>query len=205
MEEFAESISVVLYSAAVYKSLNTLEGFLQLSIDVLRNEIKRDFTISSSEIIELVSRQVDNARETGSEVLNRTINSIRLLIMARSQIQISEVAINGLYWQSGLAPYVWRWIHPCTRYLDRFGGEENKRNFVVLLQAIILCSQCQAHYIQNIPAINTSLQKTSLENIFLALHTHIARNPYSPFIYNADLIMNKYVADFSSFKHVRRA
>lgn len=95
-------------------------------------------------------------------------------------------------WPLHMAPYVWDWIHVVAIHIDLNGGPVEKRNFLHLVERVILCAMCKEHFIHNTPRILQALEKTSLSNTFLALHTSISVDQHAPFEYQVQDVSKKY-------------
>lgn len=78
-------------------------------------------------------------------------------------------------WQNVDAPFIWEWVHIVTIHLDLNAGMAEKTNFVVFLQNSVGCSICHSHYGQHMPRLIAALVKLSLTDVYLILHTTIAR------------------------------
>lgn len=112
------------------------------------------------------------------------------------------VSITNMYWQAGLAPYIWNFIHIICPIIDFEGSNIHKIKILHLIERVILCSICKRHYISNLQNLIKSLKENSLTNVMLAFHTSVTNRVLKeqggleqeeePFKFHGDLINREY-------------
>lgn len=112
------------------------------------------------------------------------MNDIREYLNTKTNIKwpMYDYIITEQYqgWNNVDSPLIWEWIHVITLYIDTKAGIIEKIFFIEFIKFIIGCSVCQQHYISNIKPMIKGLNKLSLTDTFLLLHsvTH-AKQPYN--------------------------
>lgn len=82
-------------------------------------------------------------------------------------------------WNNVEAPFIWEWIHVVTIHIDINAGVYEKISFINFIQNVITCGLCKYHYQSNIQLMVQGLQKQSLTDTYLILHSCIAAKlPY---------------------------
>ena len=92
-------------------------------------------------------------------------------------------------WQLVDAPWIWQWIHVSTIHVDLTYGVKEKSYFIVLVESMVGCSLCKSNYTRKKQILINGLEKYSLTDLFLQLHTQTKSGV--PFVLNRNLIQKK--------------
>lgn len=184
MEEFSSSTLAVLYGVASHGSSKMLELFIEISLEVM--DVKYTNTsVKGDDILEIFSKKID--RSEIFELLKEYFSNA-------TKREFTSIVPTGNSWTTLLAPFIWTWIHVVCIHLDLNESVEIKLRFINCIQSLILCRDCLRHYISSMSNIIDAVSKnTSLSNVFLSLHTHIANTRgVEKFHYDYALVDEKY-------------
>ena len=180
MEEYTAATIIVLYSSILLERETIVDAFLETSLMVLG--LPRE-NVHGRDLLGLME----------NPNFNETCAKIKTYLEEKTGGKFLDIYLTEIKsWPNSIAPWIWKWIHPTTHYIDCNFGLEMKKKFILLLQPIILCSECLSHYVDNIPSLVDSLRQTCLENTFIALHTHIREGKTKKFKYSPALLDRRY-------------
>lgn len=216
MHSYLQGIVIAAQSALVREGMESYQlfnSFLYISAGVINhhyNAINLDKKIvlklkSHEEMtqffkeIQQVNQQMMAIKPTPLPAvgLNIILGKVRALLVDVFGIDFPDICIttkaqNGaIVWADDIAPYVWNWIHPTSACIDQECGTTEKQFMIELVESLVLCKICEDHYSYNIYRLKESLKDTSLQNIFLALHTSIAMGTFE-FKYSDTLVRNEF-------------
>lgn len=80
-----------------------------------------------------------------------------------------------LNWKESVGPSLWHWIHIVTLHLDLNAGYIEKKNFVIIVQGLIACSECNSHYRWNRDILLAMLEYYSISDVYLKFHSYISQ------------------------------
>lgn len=160
--EFLLATIVMTYTACILGQ-KFLDLIVKISLESIYGSSYKPGTI----LIENLLTQKDGSSKISVELIRDALG--RQMGLTFPDFMLKSPAS----WPEDMAPYVWEWIHVVTVHIDLNGGDIEKKNFVYLVEHVILCGICRQHFIENMRGIEDSIKKTSLTNTFLALHTHI--------------------------------
>lgn len=159
------------YCNAVLKMTGDFYGFsIKISPDfvALGNDIRRQLIAArgkSKGYSDDFNVAIDAVREYFSKITDITWPKYELIYDVENQS-----------WTMIDAPLIWEFIHVITIHLDISAGITEKISFIKFIKNIIGCGICENHYNMHIDAMIRGLQKISLTDTYLILHTTIAVN-----------------------------
>lgn len=186
VEEYKHSVLVVLLATSYRQGNDLFIATLQLSLDVLG--LPR---LDKKSVVAILDQHKKYMSKLFSDDISDNVRTAKILSYLSHKINhytndfvVPELIITGNSWVETLAPHTWTWIHCTTRYIDRNGGSENKSNFIMFVEALVLCENCRQHYRDSITSLKNACIRHSLEDVYLALHTHINRYNMEKFVFD---------------------